>query len=343
MPSRIFWMTALASATIVGGILWTSADDPPAQAAAGGPAAAAAMPATRPAVPPAAVDEAVPFRTGLERLPASLAGTAVGGELEEDLDGRLKVTRGVRNVFEYFLSGEGEETRGTTVARIKAYVRSRLRPAAAAEATALLDTYLAYKDQLASQNSGAGGGGLAAALSRLRAMHDLRRRVFEPAVAAAFFGDDEVHDRYAADKIALLNDPDLAPEVKATRLAALRRQQPAALQQQMAETELVGTLDEVTAQWKAQGGSPAALRELRENLVGKEAANRLEALDRENADWNSRIESYLQQRDTLLQDPTLAESARPHRLQALKMQAFDPAERIRLEAIERIRGTSRVP
>src|SRR6218665_2651509 len=85
------------------------------------------------------------FVTGLEQLPNSLQGTEVDGELEVDAGGHLKITNGVRRVFDYFLSTIGEEPLETILARIKAYIRHKLPPMAAGEAEQLLDKYIAYK------------------------------------------------------------------------------------------------------------------------------------------------------------------------------------------------------
>jgi hypothetical protein len=93
------------------------------------------------------------FVTGTEGLPNSLQGTEVDGELEVDANGHLKITNGVRHVFDYFLSAIGEEPLETILARIRAYIRHKLPNMAAGEAEQLLDNYIAYKRGLAISTS----------------------------------------------------------------------------------------------------------------------------------------------------------------------------------------------
>ena len=102
---------------------------------------------------------------------------------------------------------------------------------------------------------------------------------------------------------------------------------------------MVETLGTLTSDLQAREGSPQQLRQLRETLVGAEAADRLETLDRETAAWNHRVAAYLQQRAQILGDPTVADSARRDRLDALRSEGFNATERLRIESIERIQDS----
>lgn len=276
------------------------------------------------------------FHTGLESLPASLHGTEVSGELEEDAQGRLKITRGLRLVYDYFLSASGEEPPAQLQARVRAYLRHRLSEAAAAQALALFDSYLAYKQELSAELRPTPAFTLAEMRARLGAVHAARARRFSPEVVAAFFGDDEAYDRYQLDRLAALGDATLSPQQKAARIAELRAAQPQALREQMDVAETVDTLQTLTAAWQQGGGSADELRQLRLTLVGPDATDRLEALDRQNTAWNDRVAAYLQQRASILGDASLADSTRHQQVEALRTQAFDAHERIRIETIERL-------
>lgn len=278
------------------------------------------------------------FRTGLEALPDSLQGTEVGGELEVDAQGRLKLTRGLRVLFDYFLSASGEEPAPRQRERVRAYITQRLGGHAAAreQALALFDSYLAYKQELERALSHSRATSLADMQARLGAVGALRARHFEPEVVAAFFGEDQAYDQYTLARFAILNDASLSPAQKAARVAELRAGQPAAVRQQMDVVETAQTLETLTAAWQQRAGSPGELRELRETLVGRDAADRLESLDRQTEAWDSRVAAYLQQRAQILGDATLAESMRRQQVDALRNGAFTGAERIRIETIERI-------
>jgi lipase chaperone LimK len=291
---------------------------------------------TPPAAPMAAGDLGVVFHSGLEQLPASLRGTDVSGELEQDAQGNLKVTRGVRNVFDYFLSGTGEETPARQRARLKAYIEAHLGARAAAQALALVDTYIAYKDELDAALRHAPATTLADMQARVDTLRGARARRFSPDVVQAFFGEEDAYDRYSLDKLAILNDPALSPQEKARRVAALRDALPEAQRRQGDVVEVVGTLDTLTADWRQRSGTPQELRQLRETLVGAEAAQRLETLDRQTEAWNSRVAAYLQQRALIVGDVTLADSTRRQKVDALRSEAFSATEQLRIETIERI-------
>lgn len=276
------------------------------------------------------------FVTGVESLPASLRDTEVAGELAEDLNGNLKVTRGVRDVFDYFLTAQGEETVQVLGERIKAYVRLKLKEKAAAQAIELLAKYLNYKAQVMAALSGQAGSSLEDVQARRDAVLQVRRTSFDPSTYQAFFGVDDAIDSYGVERFALLQDKSISPQAKAAKLAAIREKLPIEVREAMGAAEMVQTLNEVTVQLNQSGGTPQQLRSVRENLVGAEAADRLEAMDRENAEWRLRVESYLAQRDRIRSDAGLSESVRTQELERLR-SGFSDSERVRISAAELIR------
>ena len=90
----------------------------------------------------------VSFRTGLEKLPASLEGTVVPDGLQVDAQGNLVITPLLRDVMEYFLSTLGEEDLATIVQRLQAYFANNLPATAAEQAQQILNGYLAWRDNL---------------------------------------------------------------------------------------------------------------------------------------------------------------------------------------------------
>lgn len=280
------------------------------------------------------------FSTGLEALPASLQGTDVSGELEVDEHGRLKVTRGLRLLFDYFLSASGEEPAARQRERVRAYITHRWPGAAGEQALVLLDAYIAYKDELSRMLSSSRATSLSDMQARLGAVTFVRARYFQPEVVAAFFGEEQAYDRYSLAKMSILNDPSLSPAQKAARIAELRAAQPEAVREQMDVVETVQTLDALTTAWQQRTGSPQELRDVREKLVGREATDRLESLDRQTQAWDSRVAAYLQQRAKILGDNTLADSMRQQQVEALRNEAFTGPERIRIETIQRIQDSA---
>lgn len=90
------------------------------------------------------------FITGLENLPPSLHDTEVDGGFELDADGNLIITNRIRQLFDYFLSTQGEEPLPTIVQRLRAYIHNTLSGDAAAEAEQLLENYIGYLDDVAA-------------------------------------------------------------------------------------------------------------------------------------------------------------------------------------------------
>lgn len=276
------------------------------------------------------------FKTGLESMPKSLAGTEVAGELREDEHGQLIINKGVRDAFDYFLSSRGEQPDAVLDARIRAYVKHQLGAKAAQQALALLDAYLGYLQQLDVISTQARSGATLEISERMAVLDRLRASRFTPDVVQAFFGQDQLYDHYTVDKVAVFNDRSLTPVQKAAKLKALRLALPADLQANLDATEVAQSLQMVTQEWRQRGGTVAELRSIRESVVGKDAADRLESLDRENQEWDARVQNYLQARAAVLADASLADTTKQERLQALRVAGFSAGEQLRVQTYERI-------
>lgn len=280
------------------------------------------------------------FATGTEGLPPSLQGTEVDGELEVDAAGRLKITGGIRRVFDYFLAAVGEEPLESILKRIRAYIRHKLPVGAAAEAERLLDGYIAYKRGLAAipqAQATPGNMDIPALRRQMQQVQALRSQFFSPEVITAFFGDEDSYDRYTLDRVEILQDKSLTAQQRAQRLAALEQQLPAALSEQIRVINQVQNLEVVTRDWQQRGGTPAELRQLRESIVGPEATDRLETLDRENQQWDARMASWYAERDALLANRSLSEQDRQRQVEAARAARFSAQEQLRVESLERIR------
>lgn len=286
------------------------------------------------------------FRTGLESLPGSLAGTEVDGVFEVDANGHLKITNGIRHIFDYFLSTVGEEPVDTIAARIRAYIRYRLKDPAATEAEKILDGYLQYKTALATLPPGQsapaeGSYDLAAIRQQMAQVQALRSQFLSPEVIQAFFGDDDSYDRYTLERLQVLQDKSLSDAQRAEQLAALQQQLPVSTQAAMNNATQAQNLNALTEDWRQRGGSPDELRRIRESLVGPEAADRLEQLDRDNAAWDQRLANWFIQRDAVRSNPGLSESDREIQVARLRSDLFTEQERVRVQALESLHDSGR--
>ncbi|MCB1673734.1 MAG: lipase secretion chaperone, partial [Pseudomonadales bacterium] len=278
------------------------------------------------------------FKTGRESMPKSLMDTEVDGALEVDKNGNLIISQSIRQTFDYFLSAIGEEDLTTIVARIRAYIRHKLAnyPQAAQQAEQILDGYLSYRDSLGRlpQIQGDPAKNMAAIRQQKEQIASLRTQFLSREVIQAFFGDEDAYDRYTMARIEVMQDKNLSAAEKAKRTAELLNTLPPQLKESVQTLNKYQELTTFTEDWKARGGKPEELRAIREQVVGVEATERLEALDKERAEWDTRINSYLQTRDGILKNPALSDAQRQQQLNDIKNKQFNEQERVRVGAFE---------
>lgn len=284
------------------------------------------------------LDAASRFTTGLEGMPKSLQDTEVDGALEVDANGNLKITKGVRQTFDYFLSAIGEEDLTTIIARIRAHIRHKLPAKAAAQAEKLLESYISYRDGLGRLPQVAGDPSLNIAAIRQQKLdvQNLRSQYFDREVITAFFGDEDAYDSYTLGRIEVMQDKSLSATEKAKRTAALLEQLPPDMKESVKTLNQYQELQALEKDWKGRSGSPQELRAIREQIVGPEAATRLEALDHERSEWDAKMTGYLQERETILKNPALSEQDRQQQVQTIRQQRFNQQEQVRVDALERI-------
>jgi lipase chaperone LimK len=319
---------------VVGLIIWPlarSSDDRPA------PAPKATKPTrTAAANPPALAGAAAspsapaPPATG----PTSLDGTDADGAVTADAAGRLVIDLELRRLFDHFLAASGEEPITAIRARIVAVLRARLPGAAAAEGTAILDRYLGYRD--AARQLLASGSAPASATAALETVHDLRVHWLSPAVAKVFFADEEAATLAALARHDVLADRALPVTERDQRLAEIdARTPPADLEARAAALAPVTELAQETA-LRRSGAGADQIAALRTAQLGPAAAARLAELDRSHAEWDARLAQFRAARAELRTDPRLDAAERHRRIDELTARSFTPAERNRVEALDRI-------
>lgn len=315
----------LATIAVVGGWLVSRREAPPG----GSPAPLARPDADASPTTPARVvtgTDAPTDAAAPARRPRSLRGTAVDGALPVDAAGHLAVGPDVRRFFDYFLALTGEEPLPRIRDRLVRAIGARLRPPADREAEELLDRYLAYRDRARDLTA---DGTLA---ERLEAIRALRRETLGGTAAVQLFSDEDARDDATVVAHAAAEDPSLTSEERAARLAALEE----ALPDEARAATLPLRLGQEEAALAAQGGSPDDLHALRERMVGPEATARLEALDRERAGWQRRLDAYRAERGAIDADASRTPAEREAAVAQLRAGRFAPEERRRVEALDRI-------
>jgi len=290
--------------------------------------------------PDAAERTSPPSATGaLPPRPASLRGTDVPGGFVVDEQGHLRVTPDLLELFEYFFSATGEEPDEQIRRRIEAEIHARLSPPARAEALALLDAYLLYREQ-ARELFEAGGADLPLEI-RFQRIRELRRAAFGAGDARSLFGREEDRIRIELERRRVATDPGLSPEERTSRLEALDAKLPTEGVEARAAARAALDLRRDEARLRAEGAGDAEIQALRERRFGPEASARLAALDRERAAWQRRVAEWqgLRRRleRALADDPAALAEA----LESARAERFSDAEAIRLRALEQIGSEAR--
>ncbi len=336
----------LLAVMLAGGLYWLApkntpvAPDAPVNAAA--PSAKPPAPrATGSALPSTAqvtaAAQAHRFVTGLEQLPKSLQGTSVDGEILIDEQKNLHVTRGLRQLFDYFLSTLGEEDLPTVIARVEAYLRQRTPEPAQSQVIDLFHRYLRVQDDLRHVKQAGGGTQLDLdAIARQKAaVNQIRHRHLSNQEIAAFFGPDDALDDYTLKSLRIQQDSSLSASEKARQLADLSRVQPPGMAESQKAMQQYQQLETLTAELKARKASPAELHDMRVQLVGPEATARLEALDQQTSTWNQQVSAYLAARQKILQQTPSNPATQQQQIAALRQQmGFDEADQLRLPTYE---------
>ena len=251
----------------------------------------------------------------------SLSGTTPDGTLHNS-QGELVLSRDLLRRFDYWLTTYGEKSVEAIKADILADLRDELSPTALARAGKLLETYLAYKTELARLTPLPAGTQHAEALAQqLQAMRDVRGRHFTRTEIDALFGADDVQDDDTLARLRVMQDRTLSDAEKSRKLRELTSQLPPEQQAHRTEPVVHLTVNEAVSEARARGASDQEVQAIRTRLVGAEAAQRLAQLDAEEAAWQARVQQYLSLRQT---DEVAAE--------AYKEANFRENEKLRLSA-----------
>lgn len=264
-------------------------------------------------------------------LAPSLAGTEPDGALVLDEFGAFVPSPDALDFFDYYLAAFGEQPFEQIVANIEREIRARADPPDAA--LELLERYLAYRDEVRAlvETEGIDALPLERRLQRLR---EIRRGVFGPELAATLFEEEEARARAAIEWREIALDPELGPEERAERLAALEAALPEAERELRARVSVASRLLEQEGELREDGASEAEIDSMREQEFGAEAAARLAALDRARAEWRARVAHYRAERERLsaqaFDDPAEANDA----LEALQTSLFEGPELLRIRALD---------
>lgn len=288
-----------------------------------------------------------PFTTGLESLPNSLQGIQVDGELQPDTAGNLILNSDVRRVFDFFLNAVGEEPKDQIIGRIKAYINWQLPDLAAEQASQALEEYLALREAMRDEPSNMKIDSFRFSDEReltsvtlrnnKQLILELRSHYLSPHVDRAFYEEEDLFDEYTLAKLALVENKELPSTEKAAAIAELEAALPEPIKQQIASVSRLQLLSQLKKGWKMEQGDAAALRQIRESVVGSAATDRLEKLDQQRSDWQSRVDAWMVMRGQILVEESLASQDRMVELDRARSEYFSSLELKRVQALEYLR------
>lgn len=277
----------------------------------------------------------------MQALPASFDGTQVDGRFRVDAAGHLIVSEDIRRIFDYFLAAVGEEPLRKSVERLQGYIASQLQEPAHQQALGLLEQYLAYKRELVLLERDLPQiADLQAMRQRETAVQALRARIFSAEAQQAFFAREQAYNQFTLERLAILQDSRLDDAAKAAAVDQLRNSLPPEMHDSVLP-QLQNDLRQQTAKLQAEGANAAQIRQLRQQLVGAEATQRLEALDRKRQTWNQRVSRYLTEKAKIEANLGLSASDKASAIAQLAEADFNQQERLRLDAAEQLAATRR--
>lgn len=213
--------------------------------------------------------------------------------------------------------------------RLAALAAQHFGPELAVRAMQLLDRYVDYRVALAQLERPADFGDPHALRASLDERRRLRERHFDPQEYQALFADEEALDRFTLARLEIQRNPQLDA---AQKQAAMRQAESELGEgQRAARAEAVQhlALAAQTAGFEAQGVGTHERHLQRRAAYGDPAAHRLAQLDREEQDWQQRLDQYA---------AAQARQASPQELHALGDRLFSPQEQLRLEAALALRA-----
>ncbi|HEU4669532.1 MAG TPA: lipase secretion chaperone [Dyella sp.] len=237
----------------------------------------------------------------------SLRGTAVDGGVTLGFAGRVQPDLALRRLFDYYLSLLGE----TDLPGVRQLLREELqrRPLDAgqqAEVMTLFDRYVDYQRARAAL-AGTAGSDLAARLAQDRT---LRQRMLGPALARAFYPTADADDARLLRQLAHADAPDPA------------------VQDEHALATVAATIQAQTEQLAASPLGPAQRHAERAAAWGEAAADRLDALDRQRARWQQRLDAFAAAASAVERDPSLDDAQRRAAMDRLLDRQFEGTERL---------------
>ncbi len=237
------------------------------------------------------------------------------------------LTPELRQTFEAMLfevtAGQDIRDPATLKKRLVALVPQYFSAALAARAAALVERYIDYRVALSALKPPADPSDVRALRTALEARQGARQRYFSGEEYDALFAEETRLDRYTLARIDIEQRATLSPEQKRAALLDNENELSQAQRAQRGQATAHMGVAAHTAALNASSTSDADRYAQRRAQYGDAAATQLAQNDREDRDWQARLNDYARAQ---------AEKASPEQLQRLSQQLFSAQEQLRVEA-----------
>ncbi|WP_180174750.1 lipase secretion chaperone [Acinetobacter sp. YH01022] len=263
--------------------------------------------------------------------------TEVNCQLRLDNANRLIVNEQTRNCFEYFITQYGEKDLKQIQHDFKTYIQQNYKEPALGQIIDLWNRYINYREKLGDlQPSNIDKEDPQYYQSIFANMKNLRKQLFSDYEIEGLFGIEDTYHEYTLNRMTVLADKSLTEAQKAQKLKDLFNQLPEDWKANLEQLNKLEDLRKLTADIKARGGSAQDIHQMRMNLVGPEATQRLEALDEQRNDWKVKVNQYLDERDSIMKSG-MSDEAKQQAVQKLRTQHFNkPQQQLRVGTFETI-------
>ena len=264
-----------------------------------------------------------PFQEFNTTPPKYLSDTELRGQLTTLADGSLLITDEIRKRFDYFYMMTGDRSQQEINAIIIDHIRQQLSPPAQGQALELLQQYTDYLNEYNTFSQGLDiqimqddPQWVASEISNMRNFH------LGEETSEIFFGRQEIlRSNYLQQENSPLSAQILENQSKTLRLTRLQQQ---------------------TKALKADNVDKELIHDMRVEMVGKDAANRLAQLDTDRQQWQEKQQAYKVLKAQWIDASGLTDNDKiiAFEKQAIENLALTEGELKRLKAIAYIQSKS---
>lgn len=263
--------------------------------------------------------------------------TQVNCQIRVDRSNHLIVNEQTKDCFEYFITQYGEKTLDQIKVDFLAYIKASYKEPVLSQLTDLWARYVDYRSKLGDlQPPTAEKDSPKYYQQIVDNTQNLRKKFFSDYEIQGLFGTQDIYDQYTVDRMQVMGNQNLSASEKAEKLKQLFNQLPEDWKENLQQVSQLDDLRKLTSEIKARGGSAEELHQMRTNLVGAEATQRLEKLDVQRSDWKNKVNQYLAERDTII-NSSMSDAAKQSAISQLKSQQFsNQQDYIRLQTFEKV-------